>query len=341
MNTGQHGAILDEALRIFGMRSDYNLKLLTEGQSLGKLTGRAIQMLEQLMRTHKFDGVVVHGDTTTALAGALAAFYSQVPIFHVEAGMRTQDLRAPFPEELNRQLIARVADLHFAPTKAAKQNLVREGINERSVLVTGNTIVDSLIEIVGRNTDAPQPGLSEKIPTIASRMAKEGYGLVTLHRRENSPYFAEILAAIRNSALARPDFEYLFPVHPNPAIRVPATEILEATPNVHLVDPLAYDELLWVMRSAAFLVTDSGGIQEEGITLGKKTLVLRDVTERPEGIATGLLLLLGSSPHGLEEELTEAIDARRQSSVLNDLTRGPYGDGKASQRILTALTKFF
>ena len=323
--------MLDQVLDAFGIQPDYDLDVMLPGQTLFQSTSRIIAALDPVFRSVAPDLVVVQGDTTTTFCGALAAFYSGVPVAHVEAGLRTGDLRQPFPEELNRVLVSRMAALHFAATQRAADNLAAEGITT-CVWVTGNTGIDAVLNVRDRLEAAPPPFSSDR---PGRRMI-----LVTAHRRESfGEGFDRICEALARLA-DRPDVHIVFPVHPNPNVQEPVHRYLRSHPNITLIEPLDYVPFVDMMRRAYIILTDSGGIQEEGPSLGKPVLVLREKTERPEAVDAGTVKLVGSDTARIVAEAATLLDHpeeyRRMSRIHN-----PYGDGHASERIEAALREFW
>jgi UDP-N-acetylglucosamine 2-epimerase (non-hydrolysing) len=332
--TAQHRGMLDQVLDAFGIHPDYDLDLMQSGQSLLQSASRIISALEPVFAGAKPDLVIVQGDTTTTFCGALAAFYSGVPVAHVEAGLRTGDLRQPFPEELNRVLASRLATLHFAATQQAAGNLAEEGIT-RNVWVTGNTGIDAVLQIRDRLDSGEAATPPVPLHPRGTRLI-----LVTAHRRESfGEGFERICRALAVIA-ERPDVHLIFPVHPNPNVQEPVNRNLRSHPNITLLEPLDYVEFVDMMRRAHIILTDSGGIQEEGPSLGKPILVLREKTERPEAVAAGTVKLVGSDPERIVAETMLLLDRpeeyRRMSRIHN-----PYGDGRASERIEAALREFW
>jgi len=345
LNTGQHKEMLESAFKLFDLVPDEHLSLMKEGQSLADLTGRALMQLSTLIEKVTPSLVIVHGDTTSAYAASIAAFLSQVPVAHVEAGLRTHNLLAPFPEEFNRQSIARVASLHFAPTSNAAKNLYSEGIDKESILITGNTVVDSVAwtdQNYLKNSFWVNSRTATIQATIYSHFRKKPFALVTLHRRENrGEGFLTVLEEIRLQALANPDFHFVFPVHPNPIIREVAEVAFEAVTNVHLTAPVDYLTFMLLLSECEFTLSDSGGVQEEAATLGKLALVAREVTERPEGIETGHLRLVGVSRILIRSSLDELIPKKASSKkAVANLKNNPYGDGLAAKRIVAAISEY-
>jgi len=333
--TGQHRELLAQVLDLFGLQPDWNLQIMRPDQDLAYLTGAALSGVAGILASYRPDRVIVQGDTTTTFAGALAAFYHRIPVAHVEAGLRTDNIYAPWPEEVNRRLVSQVADLHFAPTARARGNLLREGINGARILVTGNTGVDALLWVSAMLDERPElRARAEKI--LDGRLAEHRrLILMTGHRRESfDGGLARICHAMARIA-QRKDITIVFPVHPNPNVRL-ATEPLWRRDNVLLVEPVDYPELVFLLKRCHFVVTDSGGIQEEAPSFGKPVLVTRDTTERPEGIEHGMAKLVGTDERGLFDEMQALLDDpqayRRMSRVAN-----PYGDGLASSRIAERL----
>ena len=333
--TGQHRELLAQVLDLFGLQPDWNLQIMRPDQDLAYLTGAALSGVAGILASYRPDRVIVQGDTTTTFAGALAAFYHRIPVAHLEAGLRTDNIYAPWPEEVNRRLVSQVADLHFAPTARARGNLLREGINGARILVTGNTGVDALLWVSAMLDERPElRARAEKI--LDGRLAEHRrLILMTGHRRESfDGGLARICHAMARIA-QRKDVTIVFPVHPNPNVRL-ATEPLWRRDNVLLVEPVDYPELVFLLKRCHFVVTDSGGIQEEAPSFGKPVLVTRDTTERPEGIEHGMAKLVGTDERGLFDEMQALLDDpqayRRMSRVAN-----PYGDGLASSRIAERL----
>ena len=343
VNTGQHRELLAGVLEIFGLTADASLDVMKEGQSLASLTSRAILALEEQIKSENLDLVMVHGDTTTAMAAGLAAFYQGVPVGHVESGLRTRNLRAPFPEELNRQILARISDLNFAPTERAVANLMAESVNQKGFM-TGNTVVDSASWVYKNylsNEEWREEKTLEMSDLAALRDAQKQFVLITLHRRENhGAAFTEILGAIRSLAEDNPQIEFVFPVHPNPNIRKVAAAFLHGIANVALCEPKDYLEFSLLLQSCIFAISDSGGVQEGGVTFNTPVLVAREDTERPEGLASGLLHLVGSNREAILQLGQQLIDnSSRETKSLN-LDSNPFGDGRASERIALAVREF-
>lgn len=331
--TGQHRQMLDQVLTLFDIKPHHDLAIMTPGQSLAQITARAVEGLSRVIAEEQPDVVLVQGDTTTAFCGALAAYYYQVQVGHVEAGLRTGNKYAPYPEEANRRLITPLADYHFAPTDRAKQSLLKENVAESSVFVTGNTVIDALLWVRQRvqssNLELPS-GLVE---------ASNGQPmvLVTGHRRESfGDGFENICRAIRQVADRHPDVTFVYPVHLNPNVREPVNRILGEHQRIHLIDPLSYEPFVWLMDRSTIVLTDSGGVQEEAPSLGKPVLVMRETTERSEGITAGNARLVGIDQERIVAELLDLLDDPEQRKAMTSV-RNPYGDGHAAERIVDIL----
>jgi UDP-N-acetylglucosamine 2-epimerase (non-hydrolysing) len=333
--TGQHRELLAQVLDLFGLPPDWNLEIMRPNQDLAYLTGAALTGVAGILASYRPDRVIVQGDTTTTFAGALAAFYHRIPVAHVEAGLRTNNIYSPWPEEVNRKLVSQMADLHFAPTARARDNLMREGVDGARILVTGNTGIDALLWVSAMLDERPElRARAEKI--LDGRFAeRKRLILMTGHRRES---FDGGLARICHAMVRiahRKDVGIVFPVHPNPNVRR-ATEPLRRRANVLLVEPVDYPELVFLLKRCYFVVTDSGGIQEEAPSFGKPVLVTRDATERPEAMEQGLAKLVGTDEARLFDEMQTLLDDphayQRMSGIAN-----PYGDGLASRRIAAQL----
>lgn len=329
ISTGQHKELLQPVLDHFKIQPDVSFSAMVEGQTLNQLCQRVLGFMDELLANEQPDYVLVHGDTTTSAMAALAAFHRRVPVAHVEAGLRTGDMYAPFPEEMNRSLVGRIAALHFAPTKEAAQNLADEGIATESVLVTGNTVIDALYHTRDWLRDSGWHPDNAELTALSDQPIL----LVTGHRRENfGQGLANICEAIRSIAVNHPDWQIVYPVHLNPHVQEPVNRILSGLDNVFLISPLGYPEFAWLMQRSELILTDSGGIQEEGPALGKPVLVMRDVTERPEAVAAGAVKLVGNSVTGItiecEKLMNDAVARRKMSNHIS-----PYGDGTASEQI--------
>ena len=329
--TAQHRAMLDQVLDAFGVAPDFDLDLMQAGQTLCGLTARILAALEPVLSTERPDLVVVQGDTTTTLAGALAAFYHRIDVAHVEAGLRTGDMRQPFPEEMNRVVTSRIAALHFAPTAAAAAALLAEGVARERIAVTGNTGIDAVLW-VARALDAG----TLQAPAWKWMDPSRKLVVVTSHRRENfGPGFDRVMRALARLA-ERPDVQIVYPVHRNPLVLGPARETLSSVRNVVLLDPLPYVPFVDLMRRSWMIVTDSGGIQEEAPSLGKPVLVLREKTERPEAVEAGTVKLVGTGEHRIVAEAARLLDDRDEYARMTRI-HNPYGDGHACERIALAL----
>jgi len=322
--TAQHREMLDQVLSLFEISPDEDLDLMREGQTLEQITSRALTAVSATLVRLKPDLLLVQGDTTTTMAAALAAFYARIPVGHIEAGLRTGDAAYPFPEEVNRRITSILAHHHFAPTERARNNLLSESIAEHSILVTGNTVIDALLETV-----ALKPSRAPKLPRRGDRLI-----LITAHRRENfGAPLLEIAEAIREIADRYPDVDLVYPVHRNPNVDRPVRETLAKTKGVHLIDPLEYKAFVDLMAESYFILTDSGGIQEEAPSLGKPVLVLRDETERPEAVEAGTVKLVGPHRQAIVARSAELLDSKEAYAAMAR-AMNPYGDGKASQRIV-------
>jgi UDP-N-acetylglucosamine 2-epimerase (non-hydrolysing) len=333
--TAQHREMLDQVLTLFDIRPDFDLDIMKPGQDLTDITASIILALRDILKHGAYDRLLVHGDTTTTMAAALAAFYARVPVGHVEAGLRTGNIYAPWPEEMNRSIVGRIANIHFAPTETARQSLLAENVPDDHILVTGNTVIDALQQVVARFDDDA---------TLAARMqARFGFLdpgrrmiLVTGHRRENFGTGFENICRALQQISEQSDAQIVYPVHLNPNVQAPVKRILGDADDVHLIAPQDYLPFVWLMRRAHLIITDSGGVQEEAPSLGKPVLVMRDTTERPEAVSAGTVLLVGTDPEKIRTQalrlLTDARAHRDMARALN-----PYGDGHASERIAAAL----
>lgn len=331
--TGQHRAMLDQVDRLFGIEPDLDLDVIRPRQQLHEMTGRILAGLTDAIRSVRPDAVVVQGDTTTSFVAALAAFYEQVPVLHVEAGLRTQQRYDPFPEEINRRLTSQLASLHLAPTASSRANLLHDGIPAADVVVTGNTVIDALLDVVGRRLPVEDPALSA--------MAEGRWVLVTSHRRESwGAPMARSANAVARLAKEFPDVRFLVPAHLNPVVREVLLPPLEGFDNIVVTAPLSYSDFAYAMARSTICLTDSGGVQEEAPSLGKPVLVLRETTERPEAVVAGTVRLVGT-----DEELivTEAARLLTDPIAYDAMARAvnPYGDGSAGQRVRAAVEAFF
>ncbi len=336
--TAQHREMLDQVLKLFDIVPEHDLNIMKPGQDLFDITSNILLGLKGVLQQEKPDLVLVHGDTTTTLATSLAAYYARVPVGHVEAGLRTGNKHSPFPEEMNRKLTGSIADIHFAPTAASRDNLLREGISADAIHVTGNTVIDALLAVVDklRNDQALKAELAQR---FAFLNPQRRLILVTGHRRENfGEGFQNICEALADIAAEHDDVEILYPVHLNPNVRQPVKDILAARglANVHLIEPVDYLPFLYLMDRSYIIVTDSGGIQEEAPSLGKPVLVMRDTTERPEAVEAGTVKLVGTSREKIVAEARRLlVDADAYATMSR--AHNPYGDGKAVQRIVNTV----
>jgi len=330
VSTAQHRDLLDQALAVFGIRTDHDLNVMRPRQTLAELTSRLMTAIDHWLAESCPDVLIVQGDTTSAFVGALAAFYRGVRVAHVEAGLRTPDIRAPFPEELNRRLVSRIASLHFAPTESARRTLLAEHVDPSTVFVTGNTVVDSLHAI--RASAAFQHA------ELPIRLAPaQTLVLVTMHRRESWDRIDSVCNAIREVVRARPDVRILFPVHPNPAVSEPIYRALADLPTVALVEPLDYVTFVKALAASRVVVTDSGGVQEEAPVFGCPVLILRDATERMEAVEAGVAKLVGTSTSAIVTSLLALLDNEDEWTRMSKAI-SPFGDGHAAERIVSILT---
>lgn len=336
--TAQHREMLDQVLSFFKITPDYDLDLMKPNQNLYNLTSEIILGLKPILEEYKPDYVFVHGDTTTTMAGSIAGFYSGAKVCHVEAGLRTFNKYAPFPEEINRSVTGRIADYHFAPTERSKQNLLNENISEENIIVTGNTVIDALLDGVEK-VQSLNNSIINYLKTIVN--PTKDLILVTGHRRENhGEGFLNICKALRNIETEN-NVQIIYPVHLNPNVQNPVNEILSDVENIDLIAPLPYEAFLWLMEKSKIIITDSGGVQEEAPSLGKPVLVMRETTERPEAVEAGTVILVGTDVDKIVDESNKLLqDAEKYGSM--SILHNPYGDGKASKRIVDFLrTKIY
>ena len=329
--TAQHREMLDQVLELFNIKPDYDLNIMASGQTLYDITTRALNGLKEVIEEAKPDMVLVHGDTTTTFAGALAAFYAQVPVGHVEAGLRTGNKYSPYPEEMNRKLTGSIADMHFAPTSTSKENLLKENVNPEAIMVTGNTVIDALQTTVKVNYEFADAEFN-KIFARGNRLI-----LMTTHRRENlGEPMRNVYKALRMVLETHADVEAIFPVHKNPKVREIVQEELGGLERVHLIEPMDYEPFANLMGKMDIVLTDSGGIQEEAPALGKPVLVLRDTTERPEAVDAGTVKLVGTGYEDVLRETNLLLDDPAHYQKMAEAAN-PYGDGKACERIIRAI----
>ncbi len=327
--TGQHRQMLDQVTDYFGIEVDRDLDLMSPGQTLAEVTSRCLTGLDAVLAEYKPDCIVAQGDTTTVMAAALAAFYRRVPLVHVEAGLRTGDLQAPWPEEMNRRIASLATSLHCAPTERAEENLRAEGVSADAVRVTGNTVIDALLWTVARERGHDRPW-AEKYAALADRRMV----LITGHRRENfGDGMEKMCTAISVLARRFPDVEFLYPVHLNPNVREPVGRLLSGQSNIRLCEPAPYPEFVWLMDRADLILTDSGGVQEEAPSLRKPVLVMRETTERPEAVEAGAVELVGTDVFRIVDR-TSLLLTDRSAYSLHQIDRSPYGDGQAAPRIV-------
>ncbi len=335
--TAQQRQMLDQVLDAFGIVPDHDLGLMRQGQSLTDILTGVLRGLEPVPEAESPDLVLVHGDTSTTLGASLAAYYRRIPVGHVEAGLRTGNIYAPWPEEVNRRLTAGIATHHFAPTEKARQNLLREGVDDGRIVVTGNTVIDALLAMVAR-LDADAALRARLDADFAFLDPSKRLVLVTGHRRESfGEGFENICLALADIA-ARGDVEVVYPVHLNPNVQEPVRRVLGAAPRVHLLDPLDYVPFIHLMRKAHIVLTDSGGIQEEAPSLGKPVLVMRETTERPEAVEAGTVRLVGTDRARIVAEATELLDSPQAYETMSR-AHNPYGDGRAAERIAGRITQ--
>lgn len=331
--TAQHRQMLDQVLELFDIKPDYDLDIMSKNQDLYDVTSRVLLGVRDVLKDYSPDLVLVHGDTTSCFAGSLAAFYAGVPVGHVEAGLRTGDLSAPFPEEANRVLTGRLTSLHFAPTEKARQNLLDERVDNKNIFVTGNTVIDSLLWV--REKVADEQSWSNDVFGSAKSVVDNSspFVLITGHRRENfGTGFLDICSAISELADSHSHVHFIYPVHLNPQVQEPVYSLLGEKDNIHLIDPLDYAPFVYLMDKCTLILTDSGGIQEEAPSLGKPVLVMRNTTERPEALEAGTVVLVGTDKEKIIQEV-EKVVTKLEDHNQNVKTQNPYGDGNAATRI--------
>lgn len=345
--TGQHREMLDQVLKIFDIKPDYDLNIMKQGQDLYNVTARVLTGMRDVLKEVKPDVVLVHGDTTTSTAAALAAFYQQIPVGHVEAGLRTHNIYSPWPEEMNRLLTGRLATYHFSPTPLSRNNLIKESVDDRNIIITGNTVIDALYWVVDKIKNNKE--LDNELEDILS---KAGYDvnrlnngkklvLITGHRRENfGDGFINMCTAIKDLTVKYPDLDFVYPMHLNPNVRKPIHEVfgenLSGLKNMFFIEPLEYLSFVYLMEKSSIVLTDSGGIQEEAPGLGKPVLVMRDTTERPEALDAGTVKLVGTDYNKIVNEVSSLIDDKAAYEKMSKAVN-PYGDGLACGRIVNAL----
>ena len=337
--TAQHRQMLDQVLEVFGITPDYDLNIMAPNQDLYDITSKVLLGLRDVLKDFAPDVVLVHGDTTTSMAASLAAFYRQIAVAHVEAGLRTYDMLSPWHEEMNRQVTDRICTYYFAPTGQSRQNLLRENIEEKKIFVTGNTVIDALlmaVDIIATKTGMEEQ-IHKEIQEKGYTVGERDYILVTGHRRENfGEGFLHICKAIRELASQYPDIDIVYPVHLNPNVQKPVYELLSGLDNVFLISPLDYLPFIYAMQHSILLLTDSGGVQEEAPSLGKPVLVMRNTTERPEAVEAGTVKLVGTDAETIVGNVVELLRNKELYKRMSE-THNPYGDGQACERIVNAL----
>lgn len=347
--TGQHRQMLDQVLQLFEITPDYDLNIMKQGQDLYDVTSRILTGMRDVFATERPDLLLVHGDTSTSTAAALSAFYAQIPVGHVEAGLRTYDIYSPWPEEMNRQITGRIATLHFSPTTTSRDNLLAERVNPDNIVVTGNTVIDALKSVVAKIDSDPalERKLIDHIASMGYDMSRLDNGrrlvLITGHRRENfGDGFLNICNAIKELADRYRDVDFLYPMHLNPNVRKPINDVFGSIShgNAFFIEPLEYLYFVYLMKRSYLILTDSGGIQEEAPSLGKPVLVMREVTERPEALAAGTIKLVGTDKELIEKEASRFLDDEEYYAA-NKRIANPYGDGKACERIVERIDKAF
>ena len=329
--TAQHRQMLDQVLEVFGITPEYDLNIMAPNQDLYDITAKVLLGLREVLKDFRPDTVLVHGDTTTSMAASLAAFYMQIPVGHVEAGLRTYNMLSPWPEEMNRQVTDRICTYYFAPTEQSKVNLLQENIDAKKIFITGNTVIDALLMAV--DIISTTAGVKEK---MAKELQEKGYTvgdreyiLVTGHRRENfGDGFLHICKAIKELAALHPEMDIVYPVHLNPNVQKPVYELLSGLSNVYLISPLDYLPFIYAMQHSTLLLTDSGGVQEEAPSLGKPVLVMRDTTERPEAVEAGTVKLVGTNAEAIVSNVTALLLDKEMYKRMSE-THNPYGDGQA------------
>ncbi|ENV06879.1 MULTISPECIES: non-hydrolyzing UDP-N-acetylglucosamine 2-epimerase [Acinetobacter] len=337
--TAQHREMLDQVLNIFEIKPDYDLNIMKAGQDLFDITANVLLGLKQVLMDFEPEIILVHGDTTTSFSASLAAFYTKIKVGHVEAGLRTYDISSPWPEEANRQLTGVLADVHFAPTEISKINLLNEKKKEERVFVTGNTVIDALLYTVDKieNDQSLLTRISQGIKSKYTNFNNKKFILVTGHRRENfGNGFLNICEALKEIALKNPELDIVYPVHFNPNVRQIVNDTLKGIDNIHLIEPLQYEDFIYLMSKSFFIITDSGGIQEEAPSLGKPVLVMRNTTERPEAVTAGTVKLVGAIKENIVNESQLLIDNYDEFKKMST-AHNPYGDGTASEKIIEIL----
>ncbi len=340
--TAQHREMLDQVLKVFEIIPDIDLNLMKPGQDLFDVSASVLLNMREVLKKHKPDILLVHGDTTTSLASAMSGFYLNITVGHVEAGLRTYDVNSPFPEEFNRQVTSKISKWHFAPTEFSKKNLLEEGVKEANIIVTGNTVIDALLWVLNR-IDSDSQRLNKVVILLNTSLPfdwrNKCFVLITGHRRENfGDGFLQICEALKEVALSYPKVHFVYPVHLNPNVQEPVNSILAGLDNVHLIAPMDYEPFVFLLKHCYLVLTDSGGIQEEAPSLGKPVLVMREVTERPEAIKAGTVRLVGANRKKIVAELSELLENKASHELMSQ-AHNPYGDGIAVERIISVLRK--
>ena len=334
--TAQHREMLDQVLDMFDIKPQYDLNIMKPGQDLFDVTSNVLSGLKNVLNDFNPDVVLVHGDTTTTSSASLAAFYNKIKVGHVEAGLRTGDLYSPWPEEANRQITGVLANYHFAPTTTSENNLLKENKDPKNIIVTGNTVIDALFLALDKIENNPElkSKIIESINSQYKLTENKKIILVTGHRRENfGDGFINICEALKTIATNNPDVDVVYPVHLNPNVQKPVKEILSKTPNVYLIDPLQYEQFIYMMNKSYFIITDSGGVQEEAPSLGKPVLVMRDTTERPEAVEAGTVKLVGTNKETIINEAQKLLENQEEYNKMSK-AHNPYGDGKACEKVV-------
>jgi len=338
--TSQHRYMLDQVLEIFKIKPDIDLNLMKKNQNLSNLTSLILNEMHKVFIKYQPDILLVHGDTTTTFATSLAAFYASLPVGHVEAGLRTYDLKSPFPEEFNRQITSKIANWHFAPTNLSQQNLLAEGIKKNLITVTGNTVIDALhwvLKKIEKNKNLQKKLEDFLNSSLSFDIKKNKYLLITAHRRENfGDGFFQMCNAIERLAKKYPKIHFVYPVHPNPNVSGPVYKVLKGFDNIHLIKPLGYEPFVYLLKYSHVVLTDSGGIQEEAPSLGKPVLVMRDTTERPEAVKAGTVEIVGSNCQKIIDGVSKLLDNKKHYQKMSH-AHNPYGDGFAASRIVDVL----
>jgi UDP-N-acetylglucosamine 2-epimerase (non-hydrolysing) len=337
--TAQHREMLDQVLKIFEIKPDYDLNIMAPGQDLYDVTSKVLLGLRNVLKEFNPDLVLVHGDTTTTLVGSLASFYKKIPIGHIEAGLRTGNIYSPWPEEANRLLTTQLAKYHFAPTKKNKNNLLKEKISEENIVITGNTVIDALFWVLNKikNNSQLEKDIINELNNNGYKISNRKFILITGHRRENfGNGFFNICNAIKELAQKYKNFDFVYPVHLNPNVRKPVKEILSNIDNVFLIEPLEYMPFIYLLSKSYLVLTDSGGIQEEAPSLGKPVLVMRDTTERPEAVEAGTVILVGTNKENIVSNVSKLIENETLYKKMS-YAHNPYGDGNASKKIVNFL----